>query len=270
MVDVVNPRCTGEGCKNKALGQRTQPSFADKGAAKAMYCKMCAKLGMVDVVNPRCANCLQTCANSSYGDGSVCALCYAVLNPGAKMKRDVQTKERTLHRWLVSFLAESADWSHLRMEHNETVKGGRGKERPDFCIDLLSHVVILECDEDKHARESVQCRQLRAWAIFDSFHGRPVVFLRFNPDKYDERGTKHPSCFGLKHGVLVLTGTADWLARVKLVAARLLHHFAHEFLFYGDDARARDDGASGSADAPVAPNPYEAFARKVKRARLER
>ncbi|KAJ1621364.1 hypothetical protein T492DRAFT_887113 [Pavlovales sp. CCMP2436] len=234
MVDVVNPRCTGEGCKNKALGQRTQPSFADKGAAKAMYCKMCAKLGMVDVVNPRCANCLQTCANSSYGDGSVCALCYAVLNPGAKMKRDVQTKERTLHRWLVSFLAESADWSHLRMEHNETVKGGRGKERPDFCIDLLSHVVILECDEDKHARES-----------------------------YDERGTKHPSCFGLKHGVLVLTGTADWLARVKLVAARLLHHFAHEFLFYGDDARARDDGASGSADAPVAPNPYEAFARKL-------
>ncbi|KAJ1615751.1 hypothetical protein T492DRAFT_1152664 [Pavlovales sp. CCMP2436] len=250
MVDVVNPRCIGEGCKNKPSGQRAQPSFADKGAAKALYCKTCAKPGMVDVINPRCANCLQTCANSSYGDGS-----------------------------LVSFLAESADWSHLRMEHNETVKGGCGKERPDFCIDLLSHVVILECDEDKHARESVQCKQRRAWAISDSFNGRPVVFLRFNPDnKYDERGTKHPSCFGLKHGVLVLTGTADWLARVKLVAARLLHHFAHvpetdlveKFLFYGDDARARDDGASGSADAPVAPNPYEAFARKVKRARLER
>ncbi|KAJ1626941.1 hypothetical protein T492DRAFT_1146545 [Pavlovales sp. CCMP2436] len=209
MVDMVHPRCSGEGCKKKAPGQRARPSFADEGATTAVY--WCAKPGMVHVVNPHYANCLQRCANSSYGDGSVCALCYAVLNPVAKMKRDLQTKERTLHHWLVSFLAESADWFHLRMEHNETVKGGCGKERPDFCIDLLSHVVILECDEDKHARES------------------------------------HPSCFGLKHGVLVLTGTADWLARVKLVAARLLHHFAHvpeadlveEFLFYGYDARAR-------------------------------
>ncbi|KAJ1620330.1 hypothetical protein T492DRAFT_602498, partial [Pavlovales sp. CCMP2436] len=54
MVDVVHRRCSGEGCKNKASGQRAQPSFADKGAAKALYCKTCAKPGMVDVINPRC------------------------------------------------------------------------------------------------------------------------------------------------------------------------------------------------------------------------
>mmetsp|Transcript_36947 Transcript_36947/g.91936 ORF Transcript_36947/g.91936 Transcript_36947/m.91936 type:complete len:221 (+) Transcript_36947:169-831(+) len=201
-------------------------------------------------------------------DGSMCALCYAVTHPKAHMKRDLQTKERALLAWLEALMANAP--SHLSMRHDQVVSGGCGKERPDFCIDVLSHVVILECDENRHTRELPECWQQRVWRISDSFGGRPVVFLRFNPDKYDERGTKHPSCFGLKHGVLVLTGTADWLARVKLVAARLLHHFAHEFLFYGDDARARDDGASGSADAPVAPNPYEAFARKVKRARLER
>jgi len=203
----------------------------------------------------------------------MCALCYAVTHRKAPMKRDLQTKERALLAWLEALMANAP--SHLSMRHDQVVSGGCGKERPDFCIDVLSHVVILECDENKHARELPECRQQRAWRIPDSFGGRPVVFLRFNPDRFvDKQGAVHPSCFALKRGVLTLARETAWLKRLGLVEARLRYHLctvpdAHiveEFLFYGDDSCARE---AELADVPYMASacPYTAFSRAIKRAR---
>ncbi|KAJ1617145.1 hypothetical protein T492DRAFT_1101866 [Pavlovales sp. CCMP2436] len=144
------------------------------------------------------------------------------------MKRDLQTKERALLAWLKALMADAP--SHLSMRHDQVVSGGCGKERHDFCIDVLSHVVILECDEN------------------GSFGGRPVVFLRFNPDRFvDKQGAVHPSCFALKHGVLTLARETAWLKRLGLVEVRLRYHLCpvpdaqhlvEEFLFHGDDSSA--------------------------------
>ncbi|KAJ1618814.1 hypothetical protein T492DRAFT_849041 [Pavlovales sp. CCMP2436] len=288
-------RCTGADCEAKPLALRKRPSYARDGE-QAVFCQACAAHDplLIDVNNKRCTgiDCeakllalrkrpsyardgeqAHTAANSDFGDGSMCALCYAVPHPKAPMKRDLHTKERMLLAWLEAFMANAP--SHLSMRHDQVVLGGCGKERPDFCIDVLSHVIILECDENRHARELAECRQQRAWRISDSFGGRPVVFLRFNPYRFvDKQGAVHQSCFALKRGVLTLAREAAWLERLGLVEARLRYHLAkvpdahlvEDFLFYGDDSRARE---AEPTDVPyMAPAcPYTAFSRAIKRAR---
>ncbi|KAJ1627081.1 hypothetical protein T492DRAFT_877308 [Pavlovales sp. CCMP2436] len=137
---------------------------------------------------------------------------------------------------------------------------GDGSMCAAFIADAPSYPSMRhnQCDENKHARELPECRQQRAWRISDSFGGRPVVFLRFNPDRFgDKQGAVHPSCFALKRGVLTLAREAAWLKRLGLVVAHLRYHLctvpdAHlveEFLFYRDDSRVREAGLADTSSA---------------------
>lgn len=63
-------------------------------------------------------------------------------------------------------------------------------ERPDFLFDLQSRFLIIECDENQHMHISQDCERLRMINIGQSLGGVPVVFIRYNPDKYrDGDGT---------------------------------------------------------------------------------
>ena len=63
------------------------------------------------------------------------------------------------------------------------------KRRPDFMFDLGGWVVIVEVDEHQHKTNAPECEQRRMTEIFATV-GRPVVFIRFNPDDYvDADGT---------------------------------------------------------------------------------
>ncbi|KAJ1624860.1 hypothetical protein T492DRAFT_881141 [Pavlovales sp. CCMP2436] len=243
MVDILHKRCTGADCEAKPMAQRKHPSYAREGA-KATFCKACAAHDplMVDVLNRRCT-------------GADC-----------KAKPLAQRKFPSFARD-----GKQSVFCQACAAHDPLLVD----ERPDFFIDVLSHVVILECDENRHARELSECRQQRAWRISDSFGGRPVVFLRFNPDRFvDKQGAVHSSCFALKRGVLTLARETAWVKLLGLVEARLRYHLctvpdAHlveEFLFYGDDLRAR---VAELADVPymALACPYTAFSRTIKRAR---
>jgi hypothetical protein len=59
-----------------------------------------------------------------------------------------------------------------------------GKERPDFVIDCIEYIIILECDEEQHKDRQKSCETTRMINIGQSFGGSPVYFIRFNPDKY--------------------------------------------------------------------------------------
>ena len=64
--------------------------------------------------------------------------------------------------------------------------GQCGKERPDGVFYTLdgSGVILLEVDEHQHRERACECEYARMRNLSQMFDGRPVVFVRFNPDAY--------------------------------------------------------------------------------------
>jgi hypothetical protein len=72
---------------------------------------------------------------------------------------------------------------------------GCSRRRPDWFHDCGTHSIIVECDEDQHSdRESI-CENRRTMEIFGDLGGRPLVLIRFNPDKYTDDTTVVRGCF---------------------------------------------------------------------------
>jgi hypothetical protein len=59
---------------------------------------------------------------------------------------------------------------------------GCSKRRPDIFIDLFEYSIIIEIDEHQHSGYSCEKRTME---IFESLGNRPTVFIRFNPDRYN-------------------------------------------------------------------------------------
>ncbi len=61
--------------------------------------------------------------------------------------------------------------------------------RPDFVYDLGSHIVIIEVDEkagDKSTYHKEDCKEehVRMFELANCFEGRPLIFIRYNPDNH--------------------------------------------------------------------------------------
>jgi hypothetical protein len=59
-----------------------------------------------------------------------------------------------------------------------------GRERPDFVITHQAHVTCVEVDEDQHKWYACECEQTRMVNITQTFGGLPVLWIRYNPDKF--------------------------------------------------------------------------------------
>ena len=73
------------------------------------------------------------------------------------------------------------------------------KKRPDMVCDLGSHILIIECDENKHKHGDYSCENKRIMELNQDFSEnnihRPIVVIRFNPDTYiDSNNQKIESC----------------------------------------------------------------------------
>jgi hypothetical protein len=80
------------------------------------------------------------------------------------------------------------------MIFDKAVDGGCSNKRPDVLIDLLTHSIIIECDEHQH--KNYTCENKRTMQLFEDLGNRPLVMIRFNPDNYiDENGNKVEGCF---------------------------------------------------------------------------
>jgi len=98
---------------------------------------------------------------------------------------------------------------------DKKVIGGCSRKRPDQCVDFGSHVLVIEVDEDKH--QGYSCENLRMMTLFQDFGNRPLVMIRFNPDKYtDSTGKIHKSCFiKRKTGTLEIFNQKQWKIRLN-------------------------------------------------------
>ena len=131
-----------------------------------------------------------------------CLACF-IANPensGKSVVRNYKTKERHVGTYIQENFPEY-DWIH-----DKKIQDGCSKRRPDLMLDLLTHVIIVEIDEEQHNDYSSICESMRTMQLSQDNAHRPSVFIRFNPDSYRCSGQKIPSCFTVnKLGICVIS-----------------------------------------------------------------
>ncbi len=64
------------------------------------------------------------------------------------------------------------------------IEGGYSRRRSDLFLDMGSHIVIVEVDENKHGEYDRTCENRRLMEISQDLNHRHTVMIRFNPDGY--------------------------------------------------------------------------------------
>jgi hypothetical protein len=143
-----------------------------------------------------------------------CLRCCVYLFPELKVVRNYKTKEKAV----VDFIKEkfiNYDWVY-----DKKIKDGCSRKRPDLLLDLGSHLLIVEVDENAHNHYDCSCENKRLMQLSQDVGHRPIVFIRFNPDDYiDNDGNKVKSCWILdnKKELLVIDPNKldEWKQRLS-------------------------------------------------------
>lgn len=108
-------------------------------------------------------------------------------------------------------------YPELKLTFDKQVSGGCSLRRPDMFIELLTHLVIIEIDENQH--KQTPCENLRMVQLFEDVAQRPCVFIRFNPDSYiDADGKRINGCFRYtKKGLCVIDSHEHLMDRLQPV-----------------------------------------------------
>ncbi len=202
MIDVKNKKCV---CGS------AQPNFGLEGG-KATHCKDCKDNDMINLNSKKCLTelCNTQINNPSY-DG-YCAYCYGNLFPDSPIVRNFKTKERLVVDY-IRFQYPDLSW-----KFDKIIENGCSKRRPDIYLDLGYQVVIVEVDENQHQSYDCSCENKRLMELSQDINHRPLVFIRFNPDKYFDQDNKNiPSCFSItkKTGALKVNNKKKWNERLS-------------------------------------------------------
>jgi stress-induced morphogen len=126
-----------------------------------------------------------------------CAYHFFLLNPDHPKSRRYKLKEQVFTNTIKEFLNnfQEEEKFDYQLFTDQKITGGCSRRRPDIAIDLFTHIIILECDEEQH--KDYNCENKRIMELFQDFNNRSMIVLRFNPDSYiDENNKKQKGCFG--------------------------------------------------------------------------
>jgi hypothetical protein len=178
------------------------------------------------ICNPElsCQLCKYILVNKNSKYYPQCFGCYCFLNPDLKSSRKYKLKENLLVDEI------KINYPELNIIFDRKIDNACSKRRPDIRIELLTHTIIIECDEFQHIYTS--CENKRMMELFQDLGERPIVFIRFNPDKYNNE----ESCFN-KQGILL---KKEWNKRIiilKNIIKQNLDNIPYklvtiEYLFY--------------------------------------
>jgi hypothetical protein len=206
MVDLKHKPCISDGCE-------TRPTFNTRGQTKGIYCVEHKLEGMINVVDKKC--------NSEWCDitaikkyNNYCLSCCIQVCPEIQVSRNYKTKERDVSDRIDSHFKEYT-WVN-----DKVISGGCSKRRPDKLLDLNTHVIIVEVDENKHTSYDTTCENKRLMELSQDLGFRPIVFIRFNPDSYILNGKVVKSCWKVnKLGVMSVMKTKEkeWEERIKVL-----------------------------------------------------
>jgi hypothetical protein len=151
-----------------------------------------------------CQNCfsIYVKTNSKYAPN--CFRCFCVLNPDVEIPRRYKLKEHYLQETL------KEEFKDIDLIFDKIIKGDcSSRRRPDVRIECFTHNIIVECDEDQH--KNYECENKRTMQLFEDLGNRPIVLIRFNPDKYDDNA----SCFKYTKDGTVSVNKKEWKKRIE-------------------------------------------------------
>lgn len=134
------------------------------------------------------------------------------MHPELPVSRNYKTKESEVVNRI------KAAFSVLPWIADKCVQGGFSRRRPDLFLDLESHIIIVEVDENQHFDYECSCENKRIMQLSQDVEHRPIVFIRFNPDAYTSLdGMPVKSCWiRNKLGVVQISKPkqAEWEDRI--------------------------------------------------------
>lgn len=202
---------------------------------RSKQCLDCNKKeNMINITSKKCISGCGTSIEKKYK--GYCLRCFIFTFPDEKITRNYKLKEKHV----TDFIKET--WNNLYFIFDKQIDNGCCKRRPDAYLDLLTHIIIIECDEDQHQTYKNICENKRTMEISNSFANRPIVFIRFNPDSYIKENIKIESSFKInkQSGISVIRNKNEWNNRL-LELKKLVNYYlsfipektiTNEFLFF--------------------------------------
>ncbi len=117
-----------------------------------------------------------------------CLFCFIHLFLDKPVARNYRTKEAHVTTFL------KVKFTDVNWKRDKRVEDGCSKRKPDLFLDMGSHIVIVEVDENSHDGYDPTCEEKRLGEIWGDMDHRKIVFVRFNTNKYKgEDGNNVPS-----------------------------------------------------------------------------
>lgn len=157
-----------------------------------------------------CQECKYVYVNPRSRCKPYCFACFCVLHPNVELPRKYKIKETHVREYLKEEFKED-----ITMIFDKRVEDGCSRRRPDVRIEFGTHTVIVECDENQH--QGYSCENKRMMELFEDCGSRPIVFIRFNPDSYEENGKRYNGCFSLAEDSGLKVDAREFKRRMKEV-----------------------------------------------------
>jgi hypothetical protein len=210
MVVIHNNRCLEEHCINQAI-------YNFSGQNKGVYCKEHSLLGMTNVKYKTCKTYLCSTIVSKKYDG-YCLFCYINMFPDKPVLRNYKTKEYSVVEYVKNTFQD------LSWISDKKINDGCSKRRPDLLLDLGYQVLIIEVDENQHIEYNCSCENKRIMELSQDVGHRPIVFIRFNPDKYLIGTNTIKSCWGINSkGISIIKKNKkkEWNKRLETLKKQI-------------------------------------------------
>ena len=141
-----------------------------------------------------------------------CLRCCIYIHPEIQVSRNYKTKETDVVQRI------QLQFPELTWVADKKVQDGCSLRRPDLLLDMGTHNIIVEVDENKPADYDCSCEHKRLMQISQDLYHRPIIFIRFNPDAYtNQDGISIKSCWKLnKSGIMTVMKTKEkeWIERI--------------------------------------------------------
>jgi hypothetical protein len=212
MVDIKNKTCIHPNCK-------TRPNYNEEGQTKGLFCSEHKSENMVDVKHKTCKTHLCNIRVEDKYDG-YCLRCYIHLFPDKPNTRNYKTKEKNVTDFI------TINFQNLNCIIDKKINDGCSRRRPDLLLDLGYQIIIVEVDENQHIDYDCSCENKRIMELSQDVDHRPIIFIRFNPDKYIKNGKTISSCWTINNlGVCNVSKTKlkEWNNRLDVLKEQIIY-----------------------------------------------
>ena len=219
---------------------KKEAAYNFAGEKKRLFCIDCKDATMISLKGKTCSNSwcyTQVCTTKFDG---FCMRCFVYMYPEHELSKNYKAKELQV----VQFIKDKYSKEYV-LTFDQKINGGCSRRRPDVFLDMFTHIVIIEVDEEQHAYYDNTCEFARINELFTDVGDRPIVFIRFNPDKYKSANgkfVKSPFKYDKKLEIPTISNKLDWDNRLDMLASRFEHHInnipsqliTNDLLFYDE------------------------------------